>query len=219
MHYIHQYRGYTPELIANCRRRYEETDEPIASIVVDLDIHPSSLYRMMRRWGWKLRKERTQDVPPARRLLVEAETAMRAIAKDAVPTEIQIAPSVTPEGGTDHPAELAPSSVVQRLEQAVEKELRAVEIMRATLGPQPQPPVDGERTARTLAILTETLTKVQRLRQPEPNAAGIYDNYDMLRDIDEFRRALALRIETFVRSRTDGSLPERGESSGADSPP
>ncbi|MEA2974767.1 MAG: hypothetical protein QOF19_287 [Alphaproteobacteria bacterium] len=218
MHYLHQYRGYTPELIASCRLRYEETDEPVAAIIVDLDVRPASFYRMIRRWGWKLRRERNvQDISPARWLLIEAEAALQAASEDFMPTESGMGAGTAPDSAAVQSTQTAPTPVAQRLERAVEKELRAVEIMRATLGTRPQLPVDGERTARTLAILAETLAKVRRLRLPEPQAAEINDNYDMPRDFDEFRRALTLRIETFVRSRSDRSLFESGESSGADS--
>lgn len=93
------------------------------------------------------------------------------------------------------------SSAIDRLERLVEKELDAEEAVRAQLGPLPRNPADAERTARTLSTLTQTLHALQRLR----SGLGFQshdDDDDMPRDIDEFRRDLARRIDAFVASRT-----------------
>ena len=100
------------------------------------------------------------------------------------------------------------AATVERLERAVRNELAAVEAMRAALGLVPQKPIDAERTARTLGVLTQTLQHLQRLRAGETLAAnsanGVMTDYDdMPADIDEFREALAKRIESFMESRTD----------------
>jgi hypothetical protein len=79
------------------------------------------------------------------------------------------------------------------------KELTTVETMRASLGAEPLRPMDAERTARTLSVLTETLAKLRRLRlgaQPQPDLTD-----DDIPDIDAFRLDLARRIETFLESR------------------
>jgi hypothetical protein len=201
MQYRRQSRGFTPAAIENARRRYEETDEPQDSIAADFGVHRKTLDRLAKNQGWRLRKDRARrDLPPDLRLLTEAERAVRA--------------EVEGEAGASAPAS---PSIADRLERAVERELAAVEIMRATLGPEPQPPADAERTARTLERLTDTLFKVRRLRLPEAQTAGQYDDTDMPRDIDEFRRKLARRIEAFVRSRTDGAVPPAGGASDASS--
>ena len=63
----------------------------------------------------------------------------------------------------------------------------------------------SERSARTLAILTQTLHALQRLRAGSlPEQETPHDD-DMPRDIDEFRRDLARRIDAFVASRTDAA--------------
>ncbi len=225
MHYRRQHRGFTPEAIANARRRYEDTDEPQHSIAEDFGVHRKTLDRLAKEQGWRLRKDRARRaLPPDLRLLMEAERAVRAEA------EASVGQSPHPAGVAGHPppqrgprdANVAgcPSgegnapSIADRLERAVEKELAAVEIMRATLGPQPQPPADAERTARTLERLTDTLFKVRRLRVPEAHMTGSDDYDDMPGDIDEFRQTLARRIEAFVRNRTDGAVPPAGECSG-----
>jgi hypothetical protein len=86
-----------------------------------------------------------------------------------------------------------------------------VERLRAQLGTQVQSPSDVEKTARALESVMRTLKEVDRLRfvHAAPAATGDDDNYDDLpRDLDEFRRALAQRIEAFVASRPDDDLLE-----------
>jgi hypothetical protein len=78
-----------------------------------------------------------------------------------------------------------------------------VETMRASLGKEPLRPMDAERTARTLSVLAETLSKLRRQRlAATPQAGSDHDN-DMPADIDEFRNELARRIRAFIASRTD----------------
>jgi hypothetical protein len=106
-----------------------------------------------------------------------------------------------PSGGGDGHAIPQLADTIERLYRAVLEELAAVETLRAQLKREPQSPQDAERTARTLSSLTETLQKLQRLQCAFPQS-GSYDD-DLPADIDEFRRELARRIETFVTSRAD----------------
>lgn len=112
--------------------------------------------------------------------------------------------------------EAAPLTVAERLERAAEKELAALERARVTLGLEPSSMADAERAVRTIERLTETLFKVRRLRVPDDVARGEVAESDLPRDIDEFRHALANRIENFVRSRADAGIPAEGESGGPD---
>jgi hypothetical protein len=76
----------------------------------------------------------------------------------------------------------------------------------------PEAPLGAGRTARTLALLTQTYQHIQRLRAGERLGArphgGIDDDDDMPADIEEFRFELARRIEAFVASRTDAGGAE-----------
>jgi hypothetical protein len=106
-------------------------------------------------------------------------------------------------------------STIERLERAALAELATIEAMRAALGRVPQRPIDAERTVRTLGLLTQILQQLQRLRVGSAAHAktnsGTNDHDDDMsadlpddwpRDIDEFRRELARRIDAFVASRT-----------------
>jgi hypothetical protein len=194
-------RGYTPEALANARWRYEETNEPQASIALDLGIDRRSLHGVAQKHGWRLRKDRPpRDLPPALKIDNDAAAVL------ADPTSPD---AVTPESGSASSAAPVSASVVERLEAAVEKELRKVESLRGELGRPEQRTIQSERIARTLATLTETLFKVRRLRQLG-NSSGSNDD-DLPSDADGFRLALAHRIDVFVRSRTDAGVSERDQ--------
>lgn len=189
----------TPELMENIRRRWQETREPINSIAIDVGVSAGTMRRLAARWGWKASKDRAaRDLTPAMKLALEAEAV----------TDIPVISAEVTGGPSALPA------LAERLENAVEKELAAVEVMRAHLGATPAAPVDSQRTAQTLGSLTETLFKVQRLRAPDIAQTGLVD--ELPDDADGFRVALAERIERFVRSRADASVAGAGGLPGAE---
>jgi transposase-like protein len=207
-------RLFTPDAKENMRFRYEETDEPQQSIAKDYGIHRKTLDRLARDEGWKLRKDRLpRDIPPAFRIEAEAELALRA-KEDALLSQAEVAVSAeSSKNGT---------SLADRLEQAVGQELAAVERKRRVLGVRPESVADGERTARTLASLTDTLNKIKRLRSPDGFAENDIhsDDYDDLpADIDGFRRGLARRIRVFMESRAAGGVSEQREPERGDPTP
>ena len=214
---------YTPELLENARYRFEETDETLTSIAAELGVHRNTLRLLALRMSWK-RYVPPRDLSPAAKLLVEAKrlTAPAPLqsteqtaptqrdAEEQAPKSMQSAENGGEPGAANDDAALAPSGepplpplgeTIERMHRAVLKELSAVETMRAALGREPQSPIDAQRTASTLARLTETLQKLQRLQCATPQT-GPYDD-DMPADIDEFRRDLARRIDAFVESRTN----------------
>jgi hypothetical protein len=215
---------YTPEFVAGTRHDYEHTDKTLAQIAVDREISERTINRWRDRDGWARRSERVRDVPPALRAMQEATALLAARAptgaedgavgwaKRSVPTipspHAQASRDDDDRVGTAPSAPLptlpeAVPSAIERIERLVEKELAAEEAVRAQLGPLPRLPVDAERAARTLATLTQTLQALARLRCGLPPDGGFDDDDDMPRDIDEFRRDLARRIDAFVASRTE----------------
>ncbi|WP_371420519.1 hypothetical protein [Tardiphaga sp.] len=191
-------RGFTLEAIENMRQRYEDTDETQASIAADFGIHSKTLRTLARDHGWKLRKDRPpRGLPAAIRLNLLADQAVGAAAGEASSDPPAMMPAA-------EEAAVSPN-IAARLEQAVEKELRKVEALRNEFGNPAHRSIEAERTARTLATLTETLFKVRRLR--EPGQTGAVADDDLPADIAEFRHELARRIDAFVRSRADGVVP------------
>ena len=197
MEFRRQDRGFTPQAIADIRHRYEETDEPQGMIAADFGVHRKTIDTLAKKQRWTLRRNRgPRDLPPDLRLATEAENAVRSEVEAASKGE--------------------PLTVADRLERALEKELAAVETMRAMLGSEPSTPADAERTTRTLERLTEALFKVRRLRLPDANTTDPRALLDMPQDIDEFRHALARRIEAFVRSRNGGTISDARDNLSAD---
>jgi hypothetical protein len=193
--------SFTPETLEEIRRRYEETDESQISIATSVGIERSTLTRLVRTKGWVLRKDRPPyDLPQAFTLEAQATEAVANLIDDA------------PGDGSDSAAAAGP--IADRLEAALERELRKVESQRAARGNATQRTIDDERLARTLAMLTETLIKVRRLRHPG-NVQATNDD-DLPADADEFRIKLALRIEAFVRSRADASVSGGSEPADGD---
>lgn len=94
-----------------------------------------------------------------------------------------------------------------RVQAMVERELDAVERVLAALSADD--PGEGERSARTLASLARTLRELSAMSGAEPTAETASDDDDAIpRDLDEFRRELARRIEAFVGERPDGGVPD-----------
>jgi hypothetical protein len=201
------HRTYTPELLANGRRRYERTSEPVAAIAADFRIHPGSLRRLAGQLGWVRFNMAPRGLPQGSRLVAQAEELERRLTlttptpnpspQEPAPGRAQARPGW---GGEENAAALA--DTIDRLEKAVVEELASVEAMRAQFKGLPRRPREAETTARTLSSLTETLQKLQRLRCALP-PSGLYDDDDMPADIDEFRHELARRIEAFLESRPD----------------
>jgi hypothetical protein len=193
--------GLSAEALEYTRQRYEETDDLQSTIAADIRISRGTLNRVAKAQGWVLRKDRPpRGLSQALKLDIEATEAEHDKASQPSKAEDRnTAPDSPPVAG----------SVADRLEAALEEELRKVESLRGESGPRGKRSVEAERIARTLATLTETLFRVRRLREPG-NINGSNDD-DLPADADGFRLALAHRIEVFVRSRADASVPERDQ--------
>jgi len=90
-------------------------------------------------------------------------------------------------------------SIVQRMWRAAEAQVRDIEDRLQ----DKQEPDERERDARMLAVLVKTLRELSTLDESQgepPTTAGNDD--EVPRDIDEFRRELARRMDAFVESRT-----------------
>jgi hypothetical protein len=125
------------------------------------------------------------------RLAEQAHAAAEARAAEAPPVP------------ADAPVSDPPT--LDRLEQAVIKELATVEAMRKQFGAEPYESRDAERTARTLSSLADTLGKLKRMRSGMTEDARPQNDYDdWPEDIDAFRNELARRIHALVESRTAG---------------
>jgi hypothetical protein len=197
-----------PETQKHARYLYEYTDAPVSDIAEVLGMSRGTTFLRIKEWGWTRRLQVAPRMPrrPPLALAASASTPQTRTAADA-------------QGET--PAEADASSTVEQLARTVERELEAIDKVLAGLPPGEERPAQAERVARTLASLTRTLNEIRRMRHPAPAftqdpdgpavVAALEKYDDLSRDIDEFRRALARRIDAFVASRADASLPRSGE--------
>jgi hypothetical protein len=197
--------GLSPEALEYVRQRYENTDDWVSVIASDLHKSRGTIYNIAKAQGWQLRRDRPpQGLSPALKLSIEADAAEKKTPAAPDAEDRSAGPDAAPD----------PDSIAARLQAALENELCKVESLRGEFGPRAKRSAEAERVARTLATLTETLFKVRRLRQPGGLQAT---DDDLPSDPDGFRLALAHRIDVFVRSRTDRSVPATSEP--ADSEP
>lgn len=184
----------TPELVRVLRQRYEESDRLMTSIAAEFGISDRTLGRMRQVEGWRKRTDRKNDLPVAVQLLEEAE----ALAQKASPAPDPSPPLAEPVIGPTREG-----SAIDRMEALVLNEIAAAEAARAQITDKRQLAKVSDRTARTLATLTQTLRTLHQMRTGKPLEPEMIDDDDMPTDIDEFRRDLARRIDAFVASRID----------------
>jgi hypothetical protein len=100
-------------------------------------------------------------------------------------------------------------ALVARLWRTAEAQVRDIEerLMRNA-----QQPDDREKDARTLAVLVKTLRELSALDDAE-SRGETEDDDDMPRDLDEFRRELARRMDAFVTERARAGVSGEGEAS------
>jgi hypothetical protein len=211
---------YSPELLAALRYRYEQTGQPMNALAAEFEIGVTTLQTLARKNGWMPRSQRLRQCPPAMRLLDEAEALTAslplpemarvgvnaAVALETTHVQDATASPILPLAGGESNAmpAAAPTtatlSPLERIEALIVKELAAEEALRAALGTKPRARYDLERCARTLAVMTQTLERLQRLH-PKSSGGKDVDHDPVPENIDEFREELAKRINAFVESR------------------
>ncbi len=91
-----------------------------------------------------------------------------------------------------------PAALLIKLEQILAQLIAAQQLA-------PSNGIHSPQGARTLTLLINSLRTLKGMRGPAPTDTGSIDNDydDMPRDLDEFRHALARRIDAFVASETN----------------
>jgi transposase-like protein len=214
---------YSPEFLAALRARYEQTDQPMNALAAEFGIGVTTLQTLARKNGWSPRSQRMRECPPLMQLQEDAAALVDALPERAIEAQ-QVTPSrngtlthiaipsptlpVSGGGSEAVPPALTASTLspVERIEALILKELAAEEARRSALGTRPRPAYEMERCARTLAVMTQTLERLQRLHT---KSGGQDDDDDPVpKDMDAFRDELARRIEGFVAGEIG---PERME--------
>jgi hypothetical protein len=176
---------YTPELLAHARHRFEQTDDSVTGIALDLGLSREGFRNLAKREGWK------RYVRPPRGLPASVEAAR--------PEPATLPQSADGDG-------IPPlADTIARLHRAVVEELSAIEVLRM----QPRSARSFSNMTRTLVNLTETLQKLQRLQPDNVNPGP--DDDDMPADIDEFRNEIARRIEAFIAGWNDPDAARTGD--------
>jgi hypothetical protein len=100
--------------------------------------------------------------------------------------------------------EAARTSLVARLWQSAERQVRDIEgrLKQAAIEP-----AERERDARLLAVLVKTLRELNAIDDSKRGkGAADQQNDEPPRDLDEFRRELARRMDAFVESRAGAGV-------------
>ncbi|HEY6023050.1 MAG TPA: hypothetical protein VIV34_02595 [Pseudolabrys sp.] len=191
---------FTPELVAYARHRFEHTDDSLADIALDLDVHKDTVRAMSKRERWTKYVRPPRDLPPAVRLLMEAEALDSHPEAQAKGQSKGQGHSVAVSARTDSEGDIPPlADIVARLHRVVLDELAAIETLHAQSKHEPRGADSAARTARTLSSLTETLQRLQRLQLNHASTGP--DDDPLPANIDEFRNELARRIRVFIESR------------------
>ena len=131
--------GLSAEVLEYTRQRYVETDDLQSTIAADIAVSRGTLHRVAKAQGWQLRKDRPpRGLSQALKLDIEAT--------EAEDKASQVSKVEAPNTGPDSPPNAG--SVADRLEAALEKELRKVESLRGESGPRGKRSIEAERIAR-----------------------------------------------------------------------
>lgn len=176
---------FTDELLADARRRYEQTAEAKSAIASDLGIAPSTFDNLATRLGWK------RFTPPARGLDAAAKLAAKAqaFAKAVAPTE---------SSHDDVPMDTA--ALIVWLRREIQAQIGIVKQLREQERAEPLTDEAAIRLSRILGSLADALIKLDRHTGRASGAANEAD--DLPENIDEFRNELARRIRAFIASRS-----------------
>lgn len=207
---------FAPAAIAKARGLYEDTQAPLSEVAASLGIARTTLAARIIEWGWKPR----QAVKPAMSAGRQTTGSVRAVKPKSQNRKRQSTKrsSSKPEKATPQTQEpirtdteksfikthddvqqsrsAGPVGLTLRVQRVVERELDAIDQILGAIGAADA--VEAERSARTLASLARALKEVMRLAAPDESADADADDDPVPRDLDEFRRELARRIEALA---------------------
>lgn len=178
-----------PELIAEGRRLYEQTQTPLRDIAAVMGIGQRTLENRIREFNWRRRRVATRPIE----LPHAAGGAAVAAMTDGDTPQTDVKP-VSPQRR---------AAIAERIQTIVEREMAAVERVLAVIGPADQ--AEAEGSARALASIARTLREVAALNVPEEEVKDADDadaGSEIPRDMDEFRRELARRLHAIIEAQS-----------------
>lgn len=193
--------SFSAEQIARLKRRYEETDQSVASIARDEGVRERQIYALRRKQNWRARSAIAPA--PGKRSSKKASSGRTAGAKKAgraPPAPKPRAATKPPPGVVDMP------TLIARIRAQLEGALATAQAR----GPE----ADPDETARLMASLTRTLQSLRALEKDTTQDGGRQDGrrQDDRRDdsadappldLAELRRELARRIDLLRQDRED----------------
>ncbi|HET9715747.1 MAG TPA: hypothetical protein VFP60_06125 [Pseudolabrys sp.] len=179
----------SPELMAGARHLYEQTITPVEDISAMLGISKRTFARRAAEQGWRRR-----HAMPQRR------ASVRAAPEAAKPLHAEVQPLADHPQGDDRAQTITQIALAQRVQNAVEREIEAVERILQKIMPADQG--EAERSARALASVSRALSQIVALNQTElSSSADATDDDPIPDDEDEYRAELTRRIKNFMASR------------------
>jgi len=184
---------FAPDAVANARRLYEQTQTPLDAVAASLGITRQTLASRIVEWGWTPRTTSVKGgrQKPHKRRMRTARSANPKRAKTKPEKTGTVGASPAPQQREATGAE----GLAVRVQRVVERELDAIDQILGAIGAADA--AEAERSARTLASLARALKEVMRLAAPD-EPADADDDDPVPRDLDEFRRELARRIEALA---------------------
>lgn len=162
---------FPPDLMAEARRRYEDTTTPVREIAALLGVSKETFRNRLHEWGWTRQRRATRALD----LLCAAGGPAT---QHAAPPQRRAALAV-----------LGP--------ETTEQFAAAVGRVIATI--QPKDLGEAERATHILAAIAAMMNQNAALHRPERATPDNEADADAVpRDIDTFREALAKRIEDFA---------------------
>ena len=192
---------FTPEQIEAARVLYENPQTPLDEVAASLKITRRTLEARIAEWGWPPRA----TSPQRNRGRARSKSSGRR-AKRTSTARKQSKPDARPRSDTTRRPVASREALAVRVQRVVERELDAIDSILSVLGAADS--TEAERSARTLASLARALKEVMRLAAPE-QATDPDEDDPMPRDLDEFRRELARRIEALA-AEAEGQAPGDG---------
>jgi len=221
----------TDEQWQQVQSEYEYTDKPVTQIALDWGVSVGTIRNRRLAWNWRPRRPPVPREGPPRLPApqIEALAAPSLVAPGAPVPQLEAAaplllpaqgpPLVPMHAGDATPAPGAPPAAelpgdpdtptALRLQGAVASVLAAIEAIVAKIGAARLG--ESDRPARALAALTRTLRELNTLQSQYEEPAA---DDDSPADIDEFRYALARKIDAFVAAQ-GGGVRDDAEPEGA----
>jgi hypothetical protein len=210
---------FAAETIAAARRLYDEEASSLDDVAALLGIARTTLKARIKEWDWPARRAAgAQSFGEAR------AAGKRGGKPHASPRRPQAASTPQPKRPRPrtHPqvdvqaqgrepnvatekTQATPEALAQRIQRVVERQLAAIDRVLGAIGASDS--AEAERSARTLASLARALKEVMRLTAPE-EARDADDDDPMPRDLDDFRRELARRLEALAAGGEDAPSGE-----------